>query len=143
MRLRPFSAAMPCRRPGITLLNTEVGCADVFVVEQLCTCSLKGYLSVLQNIGPVGNGERLFYVLFYDQYRCSFFFYSLYDVEYVLHKDGRKAEGRFIEHLQFRLCHESPSDSKHLLLAPAQGSCKLSSSFEKSRKDVEHQLLGY
>jgi hypothetical protein len=119
MLLRHFYAATPCIRLCPTHLNTKVGCADVFVVEQLCTCPLKGYLSIFQNIGPVGNGERLFYVLFYDQYRRSFFFYSLYDVEYILHKDGRKAEGRFIEHLQFRFCHEAPSDSKHLLLTSA------------------------
>jgi hypothetical protein len=100
MRLRSFSAALHCKRPCLTLLNTKVGRPDVFVVEQLCTRPLKGFLSVFQKIGSVGDGERLVHVLPYDQYCCSLFFYLLYDVEYVLHKDGRKTERRFIEHLQ-------------------------------------------
>jgi len=112
MRLRSFSAAVHCKKPCLTLLNTKGGRADVFVVEQLCTCPLKGLLSIFQNIGPVGDGERPFHVLLYDQYCCSVLFYFLYDIEYVLHKDGRKTERWFIKHLQFWLCRESLSDSK-------------------------------
>ncbi len=95
------------------------------IVQKLLSGALHGDFPVLEHVGAFRDRKRLFYVLLRDQHRCALLPDPPDNVEHLPDEDRRQAQGRFIEHHQFRPRHEPPTDCDHLLLATRKGTGEL------------------
>lgn len=103
-------------------------------------CAGKRNAPLFKHISAVGNRKRLARVLLHQQDRCAGSMEFADDVENLLHKDRRKAHGRFIQHKQLRVAHHRAAHGKHLLLASGKRACNLLFTLLQAREAAEHIL---
>ena len=80
------------------------------VLGKILAFSLKDHSTRLQNIGVMGQMERLSCVLLYQEYGSPTFVEVDDGVENLLNNNRRESERRLIQHEELRTGHESTSD---------------------------------
>src|SRR6516162_2923638 len=122
------------------LVGSQVGGADLRIVEKVRTFALMRDPAGLQDIGVICDSERLVSHLLYKQDRESCFPQCADSVEDVLDNQRCEPERRLIQKEKLRLAHQRASDRKHLLLASRHSASNLLLALSQPREQSKKVL---
>src|SRR6516164_9662957 len=122
------------------LVGSQVGGADLRIVEEVRTFALMRDAAGFQDVGMISDSERLVSHLLYKQDRESCFPQCADGVEDVLDNQRCEPERRLIQKEQLRLAHQRASDREHLLLASRHSASSLLLALSEPRKQSKKML---
>jgi len=109
----------------------------MLVAQQSLSSAGQGDPAGFQDIGAMGDPERLVDVLFHEENRHALLVDLLDDVEDEFYKEWSQAEGGLVEQEKSRIGHESPGNGEHLLFAPRHGPPQLFGPFHEAGEELK------
>src|SRR6267154_2089385 len=123
-------------RNGPSLSDSQIRLAHMIVAGEVAAWSFEGDASDLHHVSVLRDLQGVVHIFAHQKNGDSLFRNVGDEAEDFIHEFGREAEGRLVEHQQYRFRHQAASDGAHLLFAAGERAGHLVAALLQAGKHV-------